>query len=353
MSATEAPARASAGARSARPDYGPWTLAWQRFRRDRVAYACGVLFAVVLVLCFVGAPLLAWLLGHGPDDPFPLATNDDLKPVGPWTWVPDINTVIDVTDATPRTLFVLGADGPLGRDELLRLLYGGRVSLEVALGATGLAMLIGVPLGIIAGYFGGWADAIVSRATEFVMGFPLLLFLVAVGYTIGRRYNEFSLFGIFEPGVLVLAFLIGIFSWFYPARIIRAQVRSLREQEFLEAARMVGAGDARIMRTHVLPHLVGPIMVWSTLMTASTVIFEAAISFLNIGIKLPTASWGNMLSTNWGTLIKFNPLSNSQVYVVVSNWVVFWPTAALFLTVVALTLFGEGVRRALDPEAID
>ncbi len=334
---------------------GPWSSTWARLKNDRVALASGVIVAAVLLLCFVGAPLFSYLLGHGPDDPFPLATSEiDLKPVGPWTRVPDLNTVAPVTKDTPTTLFVLGADGPLGRDEFLRLLYGGQVTLELALGAALLALLIGVPLGIVAGFYGGWADSLISWGTELVMGFPLLLFLVAVGYTIGRRYEYISLHGAIRPGVLVLVFLIGVFSWFYPARITRAQVLTLSQEEFVEAARMVGASDARIMRTHILPHLVAPMIVWATLMTAGTAIFEAAISFLNVGIKLPTASWGNMLSTNWGTLLKFDPYANPYGIVLgKSNWILFWPTAALFVTVIALTLFGEGIRRALDPGALD
>ncbi len=353
MRATVNPTPGSIEAAAAVYVRGPWSSTWARLKNDRVALVSGVVVAVVLLLCFVGAPVFAHLLGHGPDDPFPLATSDNLKPVGPWTRVPDLNTVAPVTKDTPTTLFVLGADGTLGRDEFLRLLYGGQVTLEVAFGAALLALLIGVPLGIVAGYRGGWADTLVSGATNLVMGFPLLLFLVVIGYSIGRRYQELTLHGAIPPGVVVLVFLIGVFSWFYPARVVRTQVLSLRQEEFIEAARMVGASDARIMRTHILPHLVGPILVWSTLMVAGTAVFEAAISFLNVGIKLPTASWGNMLSANWGTLLKFNPLDNPTVGLEKSNWVLILPTAALLVTVVALTLFGEGVRRALDPGALD
>ena len=337
---------------------GPWRQFWRRLRHDRVALAAGAIFALVSLLCFVGAPLFAWLLGHGPNDQFPYATDVEanLKAVGPWTWVPDVTTYVDVDPDTPRTLFVLGADGNLGRDLFLRLLYGGQVSLSIGLGATLLAMLIGVPAGVVAGYVGGWTDWTISRTTELFMGFPLLLFIVAVGYTLGPRLSDVTLRGLFAPGVLVLIFLIGVFSWFYPARIVRAHVLGLREQEFVEAARMVGAGDARIMRAHVLPHIVAPVLVWSTLITAGNVIFEAAISILNIGVKLPTASWGNLISTNWGTLLVFDPLAEQPAtgfYVERTNWVIVWPTAALLLTVVSLALFAEGLRRAFDPRAVD
>jgi len=338
------------------PARGPWGLVWLRLKRNRAALAAGIVFLAIVLVCFVGAPVAAHLLGHGPDDPFPYAVTVELEPVGPWTRVPDTNEFVDVTADTPRTLFILGADGTLGRDQFLRLLYGGQVSLQIGLGAALLALLIGVPLGIIAGYLGGWMDWTVSRWTELFMGFPLLLFLVAIGYTIGPRFSDVTLGGAFQPGVLVLIVLIGVFSWFLPARVIRAQVLELREHEFVEAARMTGAGDAWIMRKHVLPHLVAPIVVWGTLITASFIVFEAAISVLNLGVQLPTASWGNMFSSNWGTLLVYDPFRADQqtsFYAEKSSWIVFWPTAALFLTIVSLAAFGEGLRRAIDPRGND
>ena len=335
---------------------GPWRQVWYRVRHDRLAFGAGCVFLSIALLCFAGAPFFAWLLGHGPNDPFPGAVNEQLGAVGPWTHVVDSTSFVDDPADAPKTLFVLGADGPLGRDLFLRILYGGQVSLEVGLGATLLAMLIGVPIGVVAGYLGGWADWLISRTTELFMGFPLLLFLVAIGYTLGPRFNDVTLGGLVPPGVLVLVFLIGTFSWFYPAQMIRAQVLGMRESEFVEAARMVGARDTRIMRVHVLPYIVAPVIVWSTFITAGNIIFEAAIAFLNVGIKFPTASWGNLLSTNWGTLLVFNPLApegQSGFYVQKSNWVFFWPTAVLFVTIVALALFGEGLRRAVDPKGIE
>ena len=359
-SALRVPPPAGAAEAAAPASRGPWRLFWRRLRRDRLALAAGLTFLLIVVLCFAGAPFFAWLLGHGPDDQFPYATDvaANLKPVGPWTWVPDVTTFVQVGAETPRTLFVLGADGALGRDLFLRILYGGQVSLTIGIGATLLAMLIGIPAGVVAGYVGGWTDWTISRTTELFMGFPLLLFVVAVGYTLGPRLNDVTLGGVFPPGVLVLVFLIGVFSWFYPARIIRAQVLALREHEFVDAARMVGASDARIMRTHLMPHIVATVLVWSTLITAGNVLFEAAISILNIGVKVPTASWGNLISTNWGTLLVFDPLASDPIqttgfYIERSNWVVAWPTAALLLTVASLALFAEGVRRALDPKAVD
>jgi peptide/nickel transport system permease protein len=325
-------------------------LVWARLRRDRVAIGAGVVLTLIVLACFALEPLLAWISGHGPDDIFPYATEQTVagpKAVGPWSWVPDTNVALVNPATASKTLFLLGADGPLGRDELLRLLAGGRVSLEVAFGAALIAVAVGAVLGALAGWFGGVVDAGISRLTELVMAFPLLLLLIAMGQTIADRLDVIAWGSAFEPGVLSLALVIGAFSWFYPARIVRAEVLALRSREFVEAARVSGAGELRILRTHVLPHLAAPLAVWGTLIVAANVILEAAISFLNLGIRLPTASWGNMLSQNWGTLLGYGQtLAGSQR----TLWTQAFPTAAVFVTVLALALLGEGVRRALDPE---
>jgi peptide/nickel transport system permease protein len=318
-------------------------LFWRRFRSDRIAMASGLFLAVLVLGVFVGEPVAARLLGHGPDDIFPGATEFSEKPVGPWTRVPD--TTNSAESATRTTLFVLGSDGSLGRDEFLRLLKGGQVSLEIGFGSTLLALLIGVPLGAVAGLLGGWTDAVVSRLTEFFMGFPVLLLLVALGWTIRVRLEGVTLGGTFQRGALALLVIIGIFSWFYPARIVRARVLAMREDDYLDAARMVGASTWRIVRSHVFPHLVGPIAVYGSLIVATNIVLESAISFLNIGVRLPVASWGNMLSTNWGHLM----LIDRPDYIVTSFWTTFWPAAAILMTVLALALFSEGVRKAFDP----
>jgi peptide/nickel transport system permease protein len=330
---------------------GYWELVWSRFKRDRLALWSGAYVVFVLLACFLGEPIAAHLLGHGPNDIFPLASDQTLKPAGPWSHVPAVHGVTQVTPQTPRTLFVLGADGPLGRDQLLRLLDGGRTSLEIALGASAIAVGLGLAFGLVAGYYGGWADAGISRLTEFVMGFPILLFLVAIGRVVSDRYDRITLHGALAPGVLSLVVTIGIFSWFYPARIVRAQVLSLREREFVEAARMVGAGDLRIMRKHLLPQVLGSIVVYASLLVGSTIILEAALSILGLGVGLPDPTWGNMISTNWGTLLApGGPKTQLESAFVHTSWLTtFWPTLALFLSVLAFNLFGEGLREALDP----
>ena len=312
---------------------GYWEQVWRRFRRDRAALGGGVFIILLLFAAYPGAWIASKLLGHGPNDVFSInALNpSSLLPVGPFSHVEKL-------DGSGTTLFLLGADGQVGRDEFLRLLYGARVSLEVAVGATIMGMLIGVLMGAIAGYFGGWMDTIVSRVTEIVMAFPVLLFIIALSATIGDRLNHITL-GFLQEGVVTLTVVIGIFGWYYPARIIRAVVLSLREKEFVEAARMVGASDARIIRSHLLPHLVAPIIVYSTLIVAQNILLETGLSFLGLGIPLQVPSWGNLLST-------------APEYYLAQPWLMLWPGLAVLLTTLAFNLLGDGMRDAFDPRAV-
>ena len=306
-----------------------WEQVWIRFRRDKIAIASGVFIIFLVLTAIFGGPLAAHLLGHGPNDIFFSGVNDDLLPVGPWTHV-----------ATPdggTTLFILGADGTLGRDEFLRLLYGARVSLEVAVLSTMGVMIIGITMGVVAGYFRGWIDAVISRIIEVTMAFPALLFIIALAATIGQRLNNVT-FGIFGKGVVTLILVFTVFGWFYPARIVRSSVLSLREKEFVEAARMVGASDLRIMRSHVLPHLVAPIVVVSTLIVAQYILAEAGLSFLGLGVKLPTSSWGVLLA------------AAPEFYTSVP-WLMLWPGLAVLLTTLAFNLLGDGLRDSFDPRS--
>jgi peptide/nickel transport system permease protein len=337
---------------------GPWLVAWRRLRRDRVALASGIVLAAVVLAVVAGAPLAERLLGHGPDDPFPYAVTGTLRPVGPWTHVWDTFQIPSVADddglglpppprGTGKTLFVLGADGPLGRDELLRLLYGGRVSLVVGVGATLIALAIGAVLGALAGYLGGVVDAVISRFTDLVMAFPYLLFLVLIGSTVSGGLGDVTLHGLLAKGVLQLVVLIGAFTWFYPARIVRAQLLSLREAEFVEASAMTGAGGLRIVRTHLLPHLVPPLVVYATLAVATNVMLEIGVTFLGAGVRLPTSSWGSLLAQTWGSILNPNPYNAAST----QPWLTVFPSLAIFVTVFSLNQFGEGLREALDPRA--
>jgi ABC-type dipeptide/oligopeptide/nickel transport system permease subunit len=314
-----------------------WEQVWIRFRRDRIALASGVFIIFLVLVAIIGGPIAAHFLRHGPNDLFFGGVNEDLLPVGPWTHVPDTNNPC-APGANCTTLFVLGADGTLGRDEFLRLLYGARVSLEVAMLSTLGTMTIGVLMGTTAGYFRGWIDTVISRIIEVTMAFPALLFIIALAATIGDRLNNITLGGFFGKGVITLFLVFTVFGWFYPARIVRSSVLSLREKEFVEAARMVGASDWRIMRSHILPHLVAPVIVVSTLSVASFILGEAGLSFLGLGVKLPTASWGNLLAV-------------APDFYTSVPWLMVWPGLAVLLTTLSFNLLGDGLRDAFDPRA--
>jgi peptide/nickel transport system permease protein len=353
--------------RKPHPDYGQlesprpsgqWALAWRRLKRDRVAVGCGVFLLVLLFAVGPGAPLYAKLVGHGPNDFFPYAVSVSLRPAGPLTVTYAVPEVAGDNPfalehppppkGTPKTLLLLGADSQLGRDEFLRILYGGRVSLEVAIGAALVAIGIGVVLGTIAGYFGGLADGVISRFTDLVMAFPLLLFLVMIGSLFSYGLTRWTFHGFLNEGVFQLILVIGAFTWFYPARIVRGQIQSLRQREFVEAAQMVGARDARIIRTHLLPHVVPPLLAYGTLLVATNIMIEVGVTFLGAGIKLPTASWGSLLAQTWGSILNpnaYNPATTQP-------WLTICPSVAIFLTVFALNQFGEGLREATDPRTV-
>lgn len=337
---------------------GQWALVWRRLKRDRVAVASGVLLGIILFATFPGAPLYEKAVGHGPNDLFPYAVSVGLRPAGPFTETWDTGHMFgddpfalahpDPPKGTPKTLLLLGADSSLGRDEFLRILYGGRVSLEIAIGAALLAILIGVVLGSLAGYFGGWVDAVISRFTDLVMAFPLLLFLVMIGSFFANGLTEWTFHGVLNRGVFQLILIIGGFTWFYPARIVRGQMQTLRGREFVEAAQMVGARDARIVRTHLLPHVVPPLLAYGTLLVATNIMLEVGVTFLGAGIKLPTASWGSLLAQTWGSILNPNPFNPATT----QPWLTLCPSIAIFLTVFALNQFGEGLREATDPRSV-
>jgi peptide/nickel transport system permease protein len=310
---------------------GYWEQVWRRFKRDRVALASIFFLVLVVLICYPGATIAEKIVGHSPDDPFPDGIDDGLIPVGPWHEVYNPFT-------GQQDMLVLGASDTLGRDEFLRLLYGGRVSLQVAVLATIGAMFIGTVLGAAAGYYRGWIDTVVSRLTEITMAFPALLFIIAMASTVGSRLDNITFGGVLGKGVLTLVLVFWVFGWFYPARIMRAKVLSLREKEFVEAALMTGASDWRIIRSHLMPHLAAPIIVYSTLVIASYILAEAALSFLGVGIKLPTASWGNLLSS-------------APEFYTSQPWLMLWPGLAVVFTTLAFNLLGDGLRDAFDPRS--
>jgi ABC-type dipeptide/oligopeptide/nickel transport system permease subunit len=215
-----------------------------------------------------------------------------------------------------------------GQDTFSNMVYGARISLVVAFLATILAVVIGVLLGVVAGYFGGWIDSLISRIMDLFLAFPLLLFAIAL-ISVLPNGNTVH--------VIVLIFIIGGFSWPYIGRIVRGQTLSLREREFVEAARSIGARSPRILFRELLPNLAAPILVYATLIIPTNILFEAALSFLGVGVLPPTPSWGAMLS-NAVDFYEYDP-----TFMLV-------PGLAIFITVLAFNLFGDGLRDALDPK---
>ena len=315
---------------------GYWESVWGSLKQDKAAVGGGIAVIVLILLCFVGAPIFAAILGHGPDQIFDGGLTSGALPLGPWSHFKNV-PYVGATGNFPTVFFPLGSDGAEGRDEFLRLLYGGQASLEVAIFATALSISFGVVCGAAAGYFGGAIDMVISRITELTMAFPLILFMIALSAVAGPTLNKIT-FGFLPEGVFTITMVLVIFGWFYPARIARAQVLSLREKEFVEAARMVGSSDHKIIRSHLLPHLVAPMIVLATISVGANVLAEAGLSFLGIGIPLPTPSWGNLLST-------------APDYYLTVPWLMLWPGLAILITTVSFNLLGDGLRDAFDPRA--
>ncbi|HWB56206.1 MAG TPA: ABC transporter permease [Gaiellaceae bacterium] len=295
----------------------PRQLFWERFRKDRAAVG-SLIFIVVLTLLAVFAGVISSrLLHHGPNELFQAEMLDDFGlPKG------------------PNRDFLLGADLS-GRDVFVRILYGARASLEVALVATFFAVVIGTIVGIVGGYFRGFTDTLVSRVIDIILALPLLLFAIGIVAACGSS-REGCLGGYIEPGKRLVIFVIALFSWPYIARIIRGSVLSIREKEFIEASRSLGASNVRIMSRDVLPNLVAPIIIYTTLLIPSNILFEAALSFLGLGLPPSEPSWGQMLSDASGAFD-------------VAWWIMLFPGLFLIATVLAFNLLGDGLRDALDP----
>ncbi|HVE63688.1 MAG TPA: ABC transporter permease [Mycobacteriales bacterium] len=292
-------------------------IAWLRLKRDKVAIA-GAFVVLFLILIAVFAGLLTKLNGHPPN----VFYSDQIDP--------NLGGLPKGRFGGVDGDFWFGVEPGTGRDLFSRIVHGARVSLLIAFLATGLAVAIGAILGVTAGYFGGKVDRFISSVMDILLAFPLLIFaiaLVAVDPEIAGRK---------VPRLALLVFVIGFFSWPYIGRIVRGQTLSLREKEFVEAARSVGASDGHIVFKELLPNLVAPLIVYSTLIIPSNILFEAALSFLGVGVNPPTPTWGNMLSDAipW---YRADP-----TFMII-------PGVALFVTVLAFNLFGDGLRDALDP----
>ena len=282
-----------------------WALTWRRLRNDKVAVLSIVviLFICAAALC---APLVASALGHGEYQAFPnKGTNSFGQPVGPGVHG-----------------FPIGTD-QIGRDLLVRILYGAQISLFVGLFTTAVAAIFGVSIGLVAGYFGGWVDTVLARIIDAVLAFPFIVLALALA-------------AVFHPSLAIVIGVITFFSWAGISRIVRGQTLSLKEKEYIEAARSIGAGPWRIMFIDILPNLLGPVLVLATLYIPTAVTFEATLSFLGIGIPEPAPSWGNILG-------------EAQQFYQIAWWYVVFPAGALLITTLAFNLLGDGIRDAMDP----
>jgi peptide/nickel transport system permease protein len=306
----------------------PWNIAWTRLKRDRGAMIGGVV-AVLLVLLAIFSKLIESWLNLDPNLPH----NNQFQPGGA---VLDINTTLPLGGFGGISRdHPLGVEPGSGRDILARIIEGSWVSLLVAFGATLLSNVLGTVLGVTAGYYGGWVDAIISRTMDVFLAFPLLLFAIAISASL--QTQAFGLTGL-PLHISVLIFVIGFFSWPYMGRIVRGQTISLREREFVFAARSLGARGPYILFKELLPNLVAPILVYSTLLIPTNILFEAALDFLGVGIAPPQASWGQ-------------ELAQSVTYYQSDPEFLLVPGLAIFITVLAFNVFGDGLRDALDPKS--
>lgn len=297
----------------------PWQLFWLRFKQDKAAIA-GAGFVAFLIVLALAAPLIADLVGNGPND---LHLQE-----------PEIDD-IGLPAIGPSGDYFFGVD-KLGRDVFVRTIYGIRTSLLVALFATSISVTIGVVLGMTAGYFRGWTDNLISRFADIVLSMPLLVFAIGISAACSVT-KEGCLGGLIQPGLPLVVFIIALFSWTYVARIIRGQTLSIREREFVEAARSIGSSNRRIMFREMLPNLIAPIIIYASLLIPANISFEAYLSFFGLGAPPNTPSWGAMIA-------------DAQGIYEVAWWTMLFPGLFLLFTTLAFNLLGDGLRDALDPK---
>lgn len=272
-----------------------WVTGWRRFRANRAAVVGGV---IIVLLCII-AVLAPWIAPHDPNFPYPGMRG---KPPSLEHW--------------------MGFDH-IGRDLLSRMIYGARIALVVALASTAISLVIGVAVGAVAGYFGGWTDSLLSRITDTLMAFPLLALLIVLSAVLG-------------PSLTNTILIIGVSTWARFARVVRADVLALKQTDFVIAARAVGVNPIRIIARHMMPNVLGPVIVLATLGIGGIIILESSLSFLGLGIQPPTSSWG-------GTLADGRALIRQYPHIT------YFPGLMIFITVLAFNLFGDGLRDALDP----
>jgi peptide/nickel transport system permease protein len=295
----------------------PSRLFWERLKQDKAALGGGVVIVLLILIGIFGGPLAASITGHAQNTPYDNMTDAYGVPKG------------------PNSSFWFGADAA-GRDLFVRTMYGARTSLFVGVVASGFAMLIGIIVGLVAGFFGGFIDTILSRLSDVLLAVPQIL--IAVGIVAACSIGKSGcLGGLIQPGLSVVIGVITIFSWSYIARIVRGYTLSLREKEFVESARAAGASNFRVLFQEILPNLLGPLIVYATLLIPTNILFEASLSYLGLGIPDSEASWGSILSE----------VGSSGLYDV-AWWLMLFPGMFLIITTLAFNLLGDGLRDAFD-----
>jgi peptide/nickel transport system permease protein len=283
----------------------PFHLAWERLRTDKAAIVSMAVIAAIVIMALM-APLIAAWIGHGPNQQFiDIGENANGGPVA------------------PNSTFWLGTDSS-GRDLFVRIVYGARVSLSVGVLATFISIALGVVFGLAAGYLGGIVDVVIARVIDVMLAIPFLVIAISIAT-------------ILHPSFWLVIFVVGILSFTYPARIVRGQVISLKEKEYIQAARALGAGPFRIMFIDLLPNVIAQVIVYGSLLIPASIVLEATLSFLGVGIPPPTADWGQMIS------------DASGYYQYGYWWYLLFPSLALLITTLAFNILGDSVRDALDP----
>ncbi len=294
-------------------------LFWERFREDKAALGSAIVIGCLILLAIVGGPAAQALTGHSNDQIFPGTMENSFGlPRG------------------PNSQFWFGADSA-ARDVFVRVMYGARTSLIVGVLASGIAVLIGLVVGMCAGYFRGWLDTILSRVGDVMLAMPQLLISIGIVAACSSNKNG-CVDGLIQPGIPLVVCVIVIFSWPYIARLVRGFTLSIREKEFVEASRSLGASNTRIIFREILPNLLGPIIVYTTLLIPQSILFEAALSYLGLGVPPQTASWGGLLN-------------DAQTYYNTAWWLMLFPGLFLVITTLAFNLLGDGLRDALDVRA--
>ena len=294
----------------------PRQLFWARFKQDKAALIAAVVILLLVLLAIFGGPIAERITGHGQNEPF-------------------IDTMTDEFGVPrgPNSEFWFGADAS-GRDLFVRTIYGARTSLLVGIVAAGLAVTIGTLVGLLAGYFGRWTDTTLSRGADVMLAVPQLLISIGIVASCSTT-KDGCLGGLIQPGLTIVIAVIVLFSWPYTARVIRGNTLSLKQKEFVEASRSIGAGHLRILGGDLLPNLAAPVIVLATLLIPQSILFEAALSYLGLGVPPDQASWGQILADASGLYD-------------VAWWLMVFPGAFLVVTTLTFNLLGDGLRDALD-----